>query len=52
MALRHIRAFGSDFSIEVKRSEKAGWLSVTVSGDGFGKTYSVRQGQSVDVKLK
>ena len=52
MALRHIRAFGSDFSIEVKRSEKAGWLSVTVNGDGFGKTYSVRQGQSVDVKLK
>lgn len=50
MALRHIRAFGADMDIAVKRlpGDK---LKVTVSDSGKSKDYTIRDGQTINVKL-
>ena len=49
MALRHVRAFGGDFDIEVSR--KGGKLNVAVKQSGKTKRYTAKQGQNIEVKL-
>ncbi len=49
MALRHVRAFGGDFDIEVVR--KGGKLDITVKQGAWVKRYTAKQGQNVEVKL-
>ena len=49
MALRHVRAFGGDFDIEVVR--KGGKLDITVKQGARVKRYTAKQGQNVEVKL-
>ncbi len=50
MALRHVRAFGADMDINVKRLP-AGKLKVSVADNGKTKDYTIREGQSINVKL-
>lgn len=50
MALRHIRAFGADMDITVKRLS-GGKLKVTVADNGKNKDYTIRDGQTISVKL-
>ena len=50
MALRHIRAFGADMDIDVKRLP-AGKLKVSVTEKGKTKDYTIRDGQTINVKL-
>lgn len=49
MALRHVRAFGGDFDVEVVR--KGGKLDITVKQGARVKRYTAKQGQNVEVKL-
>lgn len=49
MALRHVRAFGGDFDIEVSR--KGAKLNVAVKQSGKTKRYTAKQGQNIEVKL-
>ena len=49
MALRKVRAFGADMDIEVERSGKG--LQVTVTNGGWKKSYRVKPGESIQVKL-
>lgn len=51
MALRNIRAFGSDFDIEVVRGD-AGKLLVNVTENGNTRTYKIAGGASAKVTLK
>jgi len=51
-SLQHVRAFGSDFTIEVKRTGDKDKLSIKVSGQNINKTYTTRQGQSIEVSLR
>lgn len=50
MNLRHVRAFGADMDITVRRVE-GGKLKVTVSDNGKNKEYSIRDGGTVNIKL-
>ena len=50
MALRHVRAFGADMDINVERLS-GGKLKVTVADGGKSKSYTVREGQPINVKL-
>lgn len=47
--LDHVRAFGSDFNISVKRQAKR--LDIEISNAGRTQHFSVKPGQSVEVKL-
>ncbi len=49
MALRKVRAFGADMDIEVERSGK--WLQVKVTNGSWKKSYRVKPGESIQVKL-
>lgn len=49
MVLRHIRAFDSDFDINVVRAGKK--LHVTVTSAGKIKNYTISQGKSIEVKF-
>lgn len=49
MALRHVRAFGSDFDVEVNRDDNGG-VSVTVITAGGSRVYSPVNG-TVEVRL-
>ncbi len=49
-ALRHIRAFGSDFDAEIIRDGQK--LKVVITpDDGKAKTYTVKTGQTIKIKL-
>lgn len=50
MALRHIRAFGADMDIEVKRLP-GGKLRVRVADNGKKKDFTISDGQTINVKL-
>ncbi len=50
MNLRHIKAFGSDFDIEVKRDGKDR-IKVTVDNNGKKQNFLVQQGKPIQVKL-
>ena len=50
MALRHIRAFGTDFDILVNRT-KNNQLKVTVSHNGKAKVYKLKEGNTISVNL-
>lgn len=50
MNLRHIKAFGSDFDIEVKR-EGLDRIKVTVDNNGKKQNFLVKQGKPIQVKL-
>lgn len=47
--LDHVRAFGSDFNISVKRQAKR--FDIDISNAGRTQHFSVKPGQSVEVKL-
>lgn len=51
MALRNIRAFGSDFDIEVSRTD-GGKLLVKVREATGTRTYPIKEGSSLSVKLR
>ena len=51
MALRNIRAFGSDFDIEVSRTD-GGKLLVKVKDAAGARTYPIKEGSSLSVKLR
>lgn len=51
MALRNIRAFGSDFDIEVSRTD-GGKLLVKVKDAAGSRTYPIKEGSSLSVKLR
>lgn len=51
MALRNIRAFGSDFDIEVSRAD-GGKLLVKVREAAGTRTYPIKEGSSLSVKLR
>lgn len=50
MSLKHIRAFGDDFSINVKRDGKKINVEI-VTQNGEMKTYSCKNGETLKVKL-
>lgn len=50
MSLRNICAFGAAFDMEVKRSAN-GKLQVSVGQNGKKKTYTVKDGNSINIKL-
>lgn len=50
MALRHVRAFGSDFDVRVARRAD-GRLAVRIAADGRERTYTVAPGATVRVDL-
>ncbi len=59
-ALRHIKAFGSDFDIEITRIAGSSRLQVSVKGQpaaaeaqtgAFARTYTIKPGQEINVKL-
>lgn len=50
MNLRHIRAFGADMDISVKRIA-GNKLNVTISDKGKNKEFSINEGKSINVKL-
>ena len=51
VSLRQIRAFGSAFDISVQRTDKQRLL-VTISEQGMQKTYRVREGEPLKVRLR
>lgn len=51
MALKHIKAFGSDFDIDVKAADGKTAITVTDNASGAVKRFLVRPGTSVNVKL-
>lgn len=51
MNLRHIRAFGTDMDIEVKRTN-GNKLQVAVINDGKRQNYTISPDASIKVKLK
>lgn len=51
MAMRNIRAFGSDFDIEVSRTD-GGKLMVKVKDAAGSRTYPIKEGSSLSVKLR
>ena len=51
MALRHIKAFGTDFDIEAERGSKGLTVKVTDRVSGAVKTLRVAEGRPVEVKL-
>ena len=51
MALYHVKAFGSDFDIEVNRSSKGVSVKVRNHSAGTDKTYKAAEGCSIDVRL-
>ena len=51
MALRHIKAFGSDFDIEAERGPQGMTVKVTDRVSGAIKTYRAVEGKPVEVKI-
>lgn len=60
MALHNIHAFGQVFDLTVTRaktsgpsitrSNKPGWLSIHIKGNGQEKTYTLREGSTLNLK--
>ena len=51
MALRHVKAFGSDFDIEAERGSKGLTVRVADHVSGAVKTYKAAEGTPIEVKL-
>lgn len=51
MALRHIRAFGGDFDLEVSRVSERLELRLTNNLNGTTKTYKLSPGATIQIKL-
>ena len=51
MALRHVKAFGTDFDIEAERGPKGLTLHITDHAAVTVKTYRASEGQSLEIKL-
>lgn len=51
MALRHVRTFGQDFDLEVKRLAGGKLAIEVIPAGGKGKRFTLREGGSLQVKL-
>ena len=51
IALRHIKAFGTDFDIEAERGAKGLLVRIIDHGSGYIKSFKAAEGSPIEVKL-
>ena len=51
IALRHVKAFGTDFDIEAERGAKGLLVRITDHGSGSVKSFKAAEGSPIEVKL-